>query len=98
MFERGDDAVTAPVTAQAAVTLPSLSRRALELGRDPGVSLSEGAQHLVRLAGGHSLPLELALADLSRERALSSEREHARLLLRHAISELATPSQFAASH
>lgn len=74
-------------------TLPSLSRRALELSHDPGVSLSEGAQHLIRLAHGRSLPLELAVADLDRERASSFEREYARQLLRIAIGEVAKPSR-----
>ena len=64
----------------------------MELSHDSGVSLSEGAQHLVRLAEGSSLPLELALADLNRESTPSREREYARFLLRVAISELATPS------
>ena len=50
----------------------------MELSHDSGVSLSEGAQHLVRLAEGRSLPLELALADLDRERTPSREREYAR--------------------
>lgn len=72
----------------------------MELSHDSGVSLSEGAQHLVRLAEGSSLPLELALADLNRERTPSREREYACFLLRVAISELATPSlsMFASSH
>ena len=72
----------------------------MELSHDSGVSLSEGAHHLVRLAEGSSLPLELALADLDRQRTPSREREYARLLLRVAISELATPSlsMFAGSH
>ncbi len=75
---------------------PSLCRRALELGRDPGVSLSEGSRHLVRLANGRSLPLELALADL-RSHPPSAARDHACILLRHAIGELARPPTFGGS-
>lgn len=90
--------MTAAVSADATATLPSLNRRAMELSHDPGVSLSEGVQDLMRLANGSSLPLEVALADLSRERAPSFECNYARLLLRVAISELATPSLFASSH
>jgi hypothetical protein len=71
----------------------TLSRRAMELSRDRGVSLAEGAQHLVRLAHSHSLPLEQALADLDREPA-NSEREYARLLLDVAIREVAKRSRF----
>jgi hypothetical protein len=90
--ERGDVTVTAAVYDVTA-TLPSLSKRALELGQDPGVSLAEGAQHLVRLAHGRSLPLELAVANLDRERASSFEREYARQLLRVAIGEVAKLSR-----
>ena len=71
----------------------TLSHRAMELSRDPGVSLTEGAQHLVRLAHGRSLPLECALADLNRETA-DAEREYARLLLDAAIRAVAEPSRF----
>jgi hypothetical protein len=75
----------------------TLSHRAMELSRDPGVSLTEGAQHLVRLAQGRSLPLECALADLDREPA-NFEVEYARLLLRDAIGEVAKPSRVGGSH
>ena len=64
----------------------------MELSHDSGVSLSEGAQHLMRLAEGSPVPLELALAELDRDRTPSSEREYACLLLRVAINDLATPS------
>jgi len=79
-------------------TSPStLSRRAMELSRDRGVSLTEGAQHLVRLAHGRTLALENALADLNREPP-NFEVEYARLLLRGAISEVANPSRVERSH
>jgi hypothetical protein len=69
----------------------SIARRALELGRDPGVSLAEGAHHLIRLALGRSFVLERALADVRHEQAPSSDGDHACILLRHAIGELAGP-------
>jgi hypothetical protein len=76
---------------------PSLGKRALELGRDPGVSLSEGGEHLMRLAKGRSLALELALADLQHTHAPGADRDHACILLRHAIGELARPPLFGGS-
>ena len=75
----------------------SSGQRALELGRDPGVSLSEGGEHLMRLAKGRSLPLELALAELQRTCAARGDRDHACILLRHAIGELARPPLFGGS-
>ena len=84
--------MTATVSSDSAQTAAALSRRAMELSHDSGVSLSEGAQHLMRLAEGSSVPLELALVELGHDRTASSEREYARLLLRVAINDLATPS------
>lgn len=89
--------MSAAVVPDAPTVGSSLGSRALELGRDPGVSLSEGGQHLVRLAKGRSLALELALADLRRTHAPSADRDHACILLRHAIGELARPPLFGGS-
>ena len=44
--------MTATVSSDSTQTATALSRRAMELSHDSGVSLSEGAQHLVRLAEG----------------------------------------------
>ena len=90
--------MTAAASADATLTVPSLTKRAMELSHDSEVSLSQGAQHLVHLARGSAVPLELALADLDREHTPSFEREYARLLLRIAITELATPSLSAGAH
>ena len=84
--------MTAAVSADDICSVRSLSKRAMELSRDSEVSLSEGTQHLVHLARGSSVPLELALVDLDGEHTSSFEREYARLLLRDAIAELATRS------
>ncbi|MEX1008586.1 MAG: hypothetical protein WD271_12175 [Acidimicrobiia bacterium] len=86
--------MSAAVIPDALTVGSSLGRRALELGRDPLVSLSEGGQHLVRLAKGRSLPLEVALADLRRTYAPGADRDHACILLRHAIGEVARPPLF----
>ena len=89
--------MTATVSSDSIQNATALSRRAMELSHDSGVSLSEGAQHLMRLAEGSAVALELALAELECDRTPSSEREYARLLLRVAINDLATPSRAAGS-
>jgi hypothetical protein len=89
--------MSAATIPDAPTVSSAIGRRALELGRDPGVALSEGVQHLVRLAKERSLPLELALADLHTTHAPGFDRDHACILLRHAIGELSSPPRFGGS-
>jgi hypothetical protein len=69
----------------------SIAKRALELALDPGVTPADGTDHLIRLARGGSAALEHALAELEREYPARSDREHACILLRHAMDQLARP-------
>jgi hypothetical protein len=63
--------------------------RALELARDPRVSVGEAVEHLTRLARGQTLLLQLALAQLG-QRGASASCEQARSALQLAILELLT--------
>jgi hypothetical protein len=64
----------------------SIARRAVELGRDSNISVSEAADHLARLAKDRPSVLEFALAEVSRYRDRSFDgREYARVLLRRAL-------------
>jgi hypothetical protein len=66
----------------------SIARRAVDLASDPGVSVTEATDHLIRLAKMRPSELEHALIDVGRWCGTSAECEHARLLLRDAIVEL----------
>lgn len=78
---------------QSEVIAATLARRARELARDPGVTIVEGAHHLVRLAKGRRSPLEGALTHLRPGVVAGSELEHARILLRRALEEAGSPSR-----
>jgi len=89
--------VIATVSTDFTQTPTGLSRRAMELSHDSGLSLTEAAENLMRLAEGNAALLEIALAELERDRTPSAAREYARLLLRAAINDLASPSLAAGS-
>jgi hypothetical protein len=75
------DTVTAPDV------VGSLTRRAQELGRDRGLSVAEGAEHLARLAKGRARVLRLAVDALDAEDApRDADYAHAELLLRAALA------------
>jgi hypothetical protein len=67
----------------------SIAQRVLDLAGDPGVSLADATDHLVRMARGRSSVLEQARAELRSNRwDASAERDHALMLLRHAIDAI----------
>jgi hypothetical protein len=90
--------MSAAVVFDASSVSQSLGRRALELVRDREVSLAEGAEHLARLAKGRSFPLEAALADLRRGHTPSTDLDHACILLRRALGEVARLTVSVGSH
>jgi len=65
----------------------SLTRRAREVGRDRGLSIADGAEHLARLARGRAYVLRRALEVLHAETAPDDpDCAHAELLLREALA------------
>ncbi|HXY91224.1 MAG TPA: hypothetical protein VEP49_01990 [Acidimicrobiia bacterium] len=89
---RGDAGTSTTALFRAPAVPATIAKRAVELGRDDRVSLEEGAEHLVRLAKGRRLALELALVALDDQcGGPTVGRGHARMLLLAALDELARP-------
>jgi hypothetical protein len=64
----------------------AVARRALDVARDPGISVDEGSRHLHRLAKGQDALLRSALGQLVRVDTPGANADHARHLLRAAIA------------